>query len=67
MNNYFIQNYKICKYFLQKILQKVFIQNILQKIGRNFLENFIIKFVSFTTKKSKINLQEIWCEKIDFG
>jgi len=24
MNNYFLQNYKICKYFLQNLLRKVF-------------------------------------------
>jgi len=53
MDNYFPQNYKICKYFLQIFLRKVFHTKYFVKklaaISYNF--SFIAKFVSISYEK----------------
>jgi len=54
VGNYFLQNYKIRKYFLQNLLQKVFYKKYFAKklavIFCNFF--FITKFISISYKKN---------------
>jgi len=54
MNNHFLQNYKICKYFLQNLLRKLFYTKyfvrILVTIFCKFF--FTIKFVSIIYEKN---------------
>ena len=57
MDNYFLQNYKICKYFLQNLLQKVFYTKYCcKKICSNFLKFFFAIF--FYNKICKYFLQK---------
>jgi len=54
VGNYFLQNYKICKYFLKNLLRKVFYTKYFTRklvaISCNFF--FITKFVSISYKKN---------------
>ena len=70
VDNYFLQNYKIRKYFLQNLLWKLFYTKYfaqkLAPISCNFF--FIIKFISiFYEKNLKQNWQEIWVFLIVFN
>jgi len=62
MGNYFLQNYKICKYFLQNLLRKVFYTKYFAKklVAISYKFFFTTKIVSISyEKKSKQNWQEI--------
>ena len=60
VDNYFLQNYKICKYFLQNLLQKVFYTKYFAKklvaISCNLFYNKNYKY--FLKKKFKTKLAE---------
>jgi len=54
MDNYFLQNYKICKYFLQNLLRKVFYTKYFAKklAAISCKRFFITKFISIFYKKN---------------
>jgi len=59
MSNYFLQNYKICKYFLQNLLRKVFYKKYFAKKLTAIYCNFF-----FTTKIYKYFLRKTFQNKI---